>query len=143
MRKITGLVVHCSDTRPIWDGGVDDIRAWHTAPGWRGYKNGWSDVGYHAVIRRDGSLEPGRPIKRAGAHVLGENAHTLGVCLIGGHGAAATDHFHDHFTEEQRRTLVSICLIAQGFGLTIHGHNEFASKGCPGFSVAEFLKGLT
>lgn len=133
------LIIHCSATRPDQNVTVADIRRWHTEPKPRG--NGWSDIGYHGVIQRDGTLEYGRSVRRMGAHVRGHNRDSLGLCLIGGHGSASTDRFSDHFTEGQRATLSAIILAAQGFGLTVHGHNDYAAKACPGFSVAEFLKG--
>jgi hypothetical protein len=115
--------------------GVDDIRAWHI-------RRGWSDIGYHAVIRRSGLVEFGRPSVRVGAHVRGHNIDSLGICLVGGHGSSADDRFGDHFTDGQRVMLVA---LLQGLRLalpdaTIHGHNEFAAKACPGFQVASWLQ---
>lgn len=133
MREIRRLIIHCSATHPKTDIGVETIRRWHVDD------NGWSDIGYHAVIRRDGTLEMGRTIRRIGAHVRGHNRDSIGLCLIGGHGAASTDVFADHFTEPQRVALVPLLKMAHQFGLTIHGHNEYANKGCPGFNVAGFM----
>lgn len=77
-RKATRLiVVHVSATRADMDIGVREIRAMHRA-------RGWSDIGYHRVIRRDGTVEPGRAINVVGAHVAGYNSTSVGVCLVGG-----------------------------------------------------------
>jgi N-acetylmuramoyl-L-alanine amidase len=62
MRKINWLVIHTAATRPSMDIGAKEIRRWHKA-------KGWSDIGYHYVIRRDGRVEKGRPDARVGAHV--------------------------------------------------------------------------
>ena len=51
-QKIRYLVVHCSDTEA--DLTATDIHAMHLGFGWDG-------IGYHAVITKDGTLEPGRP----------------------------------------------------------------------------------
>ena len=77
MRKINWLVIHTAATRPSMDIGVKEIRQWHKA-------KGWSDIGYHYVIRRDGRVEKGRPESRVGAHVAGYNRDSIGICLVGG-----------------------------------------------------------
>lgn len=41
-------------------------------------------IGYHYVIRRDGSIEKGRPDDMVGAHTSGQNANSLGICYEGG-----------------------------------------------------------
>ena len=45
---------------------------------------GFIDVGYHYVIKRDGTVQAGRPLERQGAHVQGYNHLSVGVCLIVG-----------------------------------------------------------
>ena len=77
MRDINLIVVHCSATTPMQDIGVEDIRRWHLARGWR-------DVGYHKIIRRDGTIEDGRPEIQLGAHARGNNKNSLAVCMVGG-----------------------------------------------------------
>lgn len=77
MKPISLLVVHCSATPANRDIGVAEIRAMHKARGWR-------DVGYHYVIRRDGTVEKGRADTVMGAHVAGHNKGSLGICLVGG-----------------------------------------------------------
>ena len=65
MRKKTEyIVVHCSATRPEMDIGVQELRKWHM-------KKGWTDVGYHYVIRRNGTVERGRHPAAIGSHVKG------------------------------------------------------------------------
>lgn len=96
MRAINLIVVHCSATTAAMDIGVDWIRKLHK-------DKGWSDVGYHHVIRRNGVREAGRPERIAGAHVVGHNANSIGVCLVGGiksGGKAETN-----FTEAQYAAL--------------------------------------
>lgn len=136
------IVVHCAATRPDWMRGqplsakVAEIRAWHR-------NNGWSDIGYHWVIDRDGAVQAGRLETVVGAHVAGHNSGTIGICLLGGFGAAASDSFSDHFTALQdialRQLISAIQMRARIERIT--GHNEYAAKACPGFSVAAWLKG--
>ena len=78
MRSITLIVVHCSAVRPDQTSSVAQINTWHHQ---RGFHLG---VGYHYVIRRDGTIEPGRPEWMVGAHCKNHNAHSIGVCYEGG-----------------------------------------------------------
>ena len=141
MRKIVGIGIHCSATRPEWwenkplKSIVNEFRKWHLA-------RGWSDIGYHYVIGRNGQVELGRPLERDGAHIKGWNTGTIGICLVGGHGAASTDRFEDHFTPEQDAALRQLIGELQdrfGHGIAIKGHNELSAKGCPGFQVGPWL----
>jgi len=104
MRDLTEIIVHCTATCPNWcevqktATKLGKIKHWHL-------DLGWTDIGYHFVIDRDGTLATGRPLARMGAHVKGHNEDTVGVALMGGHGSAATDVFSNHFTIEQGRAL--------------------------------------
>ena len=62
MRTITLIVIHCSAVRPDQTSSAAQIDTWHRQ---RGFKLG---IGYHYVIRRDGTIEPGRPEWMIGAH---------------------------------------------------------------------------
>ena len=137
MRPIKKVIVHCAATRPEWMTGkhiadkVAEIRRWHVDG------NGWRDIGYHWVIDRDGSVAPGRPEAQSGAHTRGQNKDSIGVCLLGGHGAQATDQFSDHFTPEQDAALRHLLADMESRfpGVRVHGHNEYSAKGCPGFNA--------
>ena len=142
MRKIDEIIVHCSDTKPSWmqDKSVfqkaKEIKRWHVN------KNGWSDIGYHLIIDRDGSFCSGRPLEIQGAHVFGHNNDTIGICLIGGNGSHPDDPPHLHFEASQLKALVDkIQTYHEQFGrLQISGHNDYANKACPGFRVHKFLR---
>ena len=141
MRPINEIIVHCAATRPDWwtsrslGQKIAEVRRWHTAPPPVG--RGWSDIGYHFLIDRNGKVGPGRPLERVGAHVVGRNTGTIGICLFGGHGSAATDRFQDHYTAEQEdalRTLIAD--LRQSHTIDrVTGHNQYAAKACPGFPV--------
>ena len=143
MRKIDEIIVHCSATqRAGWfaelsnEKQLEEIRRWHVSD------NGWYDIGYHAIICRDGQLLYGRADATAGAHCLGHNATSLGVCLIGGFGSAQDDHFDDHFTPAQRDTLkkyIEANRSRYGQSIKVSGHNKYSNRACPGFNVDEFL----
>lgn len=143
MRRITGIIVHCTATRPQWWEGkataakVAEIRRWHVE------ERRWSDIGYHYLIDRDGAVVEGRPITRDGAHVAGHNRGTIGVSLFGGHGSSETDLFEENYTPAQDRALRGLIDTLQGrYGpVPVTGHNEYSAKACPGFSVPEWLRG--
>lgn len=134
-RRIEEIIVHCSATEAGMDIGVDEIRTWHLA-------RGWKDIGYHYVIRRDGRLEQGRPETTAGAHVKGRNAKSLGVCLVGGVRDGAPDC---NYTSEQWYTLE---ILVKRFdrdhpGATVLGHRDVdgVDKACPCFDVRAWWYG--
>lgn len=142
MRKINLILVHCSATSPQMDVGVREIRSWHTLPPPKG--NGWADIGYHYVIRRDGTVEPGRPLAKAGAHAAGYNANSIGVCLVGGvdtggKGGRAVNNFTAAQFKSLKRLLVQ---LQKDFpdAKRILGHRDVQpGKECPSFSMREWL----
>ncbi|MDL2268199.1 N-acetylmuramoyl-L-alanine amidase [Desulfovibrio sp. OttesenSCG-928-G15] len=133
MRTISEIIIHCSATPPTLDIGAKEIRGWHTASPPRG--NGWADIGYHGVIRRNGILETGRMLDRAGAHCSGHNAHSVGICLVGGINALGRPE--NNFTPEQWGTLARTVqdLVRKFPKAKVFGHNEFSTKACPSFNV--------
>ncbi len=133
MRPINKIIIHCSATPPDMDIGMVEINAWHL-------DRGWSGIGYHWVIRRDGTLERGRNEKMVGAHVQGHNTNSIGICLVGGKYSRPNDASTYHYTTEQLQTLASLVTTKthEYPGATVHGHNEFSSKGCPGFNVHDW-----
>ena len=142
MRRINEINIHCSATSPNWMAQrtgaerVAEIRRWHVED------NKWRTIGYHWVIDRDGRLYPGRPESQTGAFEPKVNATAIGVCLLGGHGSAATDEFHEHYTDEQDSALRGLIADIQERYPTVKritGHNDYSSKACPGFKVARWL----
>lgn len=144
MRQLNEIIIHCTDTRPNWWADrtsaekVAEVRRWHVE------ENHWSDVGYHFLIDRDGTVIEGRPLEKTGAHVKGHNTGTVGISLFGGHGGSASDQFQDNFTEDQERALMQLIRQLQDNYPTItsiSGHNQYAAKACPTFSVPAWLEG--
>ena len=136
MRQINRLLIHMAYTPPSMDIGVAEIRDWHLQRGWR-------DVGYHFVIRRDGTVEDGRPLHQEGAHARGENADSIGICLIGGKHASR-DGADANFTAAQWRALDRLCrdLLLQHPGAQISGHRDWLPTKCPGFDAVEWGRAL-
>lgn len=134
-RPIDKIIIHCSATPPDMDIGAAEIDRWHK-------ERGFKEIGYHWVIRRDGTIEDGRDPEKVGAHVQGHNTGSFGICLVGGIDKAGKPA--KNFTEAQWRTLERFirALRADYPKATIHGHNEFAQKACPSFDVQDWLTGL-
>lgn len=85
-RTIKYIVVHCSGNTANSKITAKDIKDFHVK------KRGFSDIGYHYVVRTDGVVELGRPCNVPGAHVKGHNKYSIGVCYVGGidiHGKPA------------------------------------------------------
>ena len=132
MRKITEIIIHCSATIEGKEYTVADIDRWHRAQGFR-------KIGYHYVIYRDGSIHAGRPVSETGAHCAGHNAHSIGICYIG--GLSADGRPKDTRTPEQKAALRAlVAQLKERFpGAQVYGHNRFAAKACPCFRVPEEL----
>lgn len=130
------IVIHCAATPADMDIGIKEIRRWHMQKGWR-------DVGYHYIIRRDGTVEKGRQDFEPGAHASGYNMHSLGVCLVGGLKKGTTKA-ENNFTEAQFSTLRSLLrtLTQLHPGAEVLGHRDLpgVNKACPSFDVRGWLK---
>lgn len=133
MRKVNKIIIHCSATQPSMDIGKKEINTWHC-------QNGYNGIGYHEVIRRDGTREQGREYNVVGAHTYGQNKFSLGICLVG--GVDANNKTENNFTDAQFETLKEILRVQKKLypDATIHGHREFANKDCPCFDVQVWVK---
>ncbi len=126
------LIIHCAATKPSMDVGAKEIDQWHKA-------RGWSKIGYHFVIRRNGVVEMGRPITETGAHAKGYNRKSIGICMVGGidERGRPDDNF-THAQWEQLKTMVAK-FMKEYPGIKVIGHNEVAAKACPSFNVQNWL----
>lgn len=134
VRNIKRIILHCTATPEGKDYSVDKIREWHTKPEPAG--RGWSDIGYHYVIYRDGSLHVGRDVNLSGAHTKDYNTTSIGIVYVGGLTADAKKS-KDTRTDAQNKTLHALVAELKKMypGATVHGHSEFANKSCPCFDV--------
>lgn len=137
-RTIKEIILHCSATPEGKDYDVATIKKWHL-------QRGFSDIGYHYVIYRDGSIHNGRDVNISGAHCTNHNSKSIGVCYIGGLDSTGKNA-KDTRTEEQKKSLVS--LVKQLMSIyklsasNVHCHNEYANKACPSFKINDFRKEL-
>lgn len=75
-RAVRWLVYHTAGTPDGLDTSAAAIHRYHKG-------KGWSGIGYHFVIRKDGKIEPGRPLTKQGAHVAGINDRAIGIAFSG------------------------------------------------------------
>jgi len=131
-RKIDKIIIHCSDTKTSQSFDVTDIDLWHR-------KQGWDSIGYHYYIKLDGTLQIGRSLNKMGAHCIGQNANSIGICFEGGKNPDGSKW--DEPTNAQLLTYDGLygyldLLIPN---ITVHAHNEFSDKSCPNFSISDIL----
>ena len=135
-KKTDSIIIHCAATKASMDIGYDEIRKWHVD------QNGWDDVGYHFIIRRNGKLEKARPEGYSGAHAPSHNSRSIGICLVG--GMAEDGGPENNFTLEQFLTLkdlVNMIMDKYSDITEILGHCDVQENkpNCPGFNVKEWL----
>ena len=136
MREVSKIVIHCTFTPPSMDIGVEEVKKWHVE------ENKWSDIGYHFVIRRDGTVESGRSVERPGAHAKGFNTNSIAIAWVGGMAAEA-EKAEDNRTPEQNEAMVHLIKdLQQEFpGAALIGHRDLkgVKKECPCFDVREWF----
>lgn len=131
-KETNAIFVHCSATKPSMDVGVREITQWHK-------EKGWLAIGYHFVIRRDGTVEAGRDQNAVGSHVANYNADSIGVCLVG--GVDDKNKFTANFTPAQMNALRSLLtsLQVEYPKAVIRAHHDVAPKACPSFNLKRWL----
>lgn len=143
-RDITEVVVHWSATYLNQDIGAEEIHEWHT-------QRGFSGIGYHYIIRKDGRIQRGRPIDRTGAHAKdnGHNNFSIGLCLVGGYNCmTGTPNSEKHVSGASINAdqIDSFDEFMDAFytafpGGQAWGHVDVDNKGKvdPGFDVQEYV----
>ena len=146
MREINLIVVHCSATRADRDFTENDLEVCHRHRGFNG-------AGYHFYIRKNGGIKNTRPLEKPGAHALGYNAHSIGICYEGGLDVRYRPA--DTRTEWQKHSLrVLIRTLLMDYpGCRVCGHRDLSPdrngdgrispeewvKECPCFEVTSQL----
>lgn len=105
MRKIDLIVIHCSATAIEKPYSKEDLERDHKA-------RGFSSIGYHFYIRRDGTIYECRPINKIGAHVFGYNSNSIGLCyeggIVAGGNANRAQDAKDTRTDAQKKSIKSV-----------------------------------
>lgn len=131
-RVVTDMVVIHHTGNPTDDDlSAADINAGHRAQGWQA-------IGYHYVVRKDGTVEQGRPHWTIGAHAYGENWHTIGIHVCGNFEIAEP-------TDAQIESLAMlIATICSDYGLPIDkdhvvAHRDLMPTACCGTNLYDKL----
>lgn len=137
-RKSTDyIIIHCSATRPSMNWGATEIRNLHRS-------QGYLDIGYHAVIRRDGTLESGRAPYEVGAHAKPWNSISYGICLVGGVMEDNPKKAENNFTPAQWLALRDLIERLRDMfpNAAIIGHRDVpgVKKDCPCFDAKQWAK---
>ena len=99
---------------------------------------GWSGIGYHYVVRKDGTVEEGRPHWTIGAHAYGDNSHTIGIHVCGNFEIGQP-------TDAQIESLAMLISgLAYDYGLpindqTVVAHRDLMPTACCGKNLYEQL----
>lgn len=130
VRQITKIILHCTATPEGRDVDAEEINRWHK-------NRGFSQIGYHYIIKLDGTIEEGRSVHMVGAHTKGHNVGSIGVVYVG--GCDKNMKPKDTRTPQQDFVLTNLLsALLEMYPLAkLHGHNEFANKACPSFDVQE------
>lgn len=138
------IVIHYSATPIERDFTAHDIDQMHRA-------RGFSKIGYHYFIRKDGTVETGRDLSQpgrfeVGAHSKGENSVSVGICYEGGVRASSPNVGFDSRTDEQKIAMVATVkkLLDRFPRAVVKGHRDMpgASTQCPGFDAAAWWDGV-
>jgi len=125
-RKVHRVFIHCSASDHAHHDNIETMKSWHST-------RGFSDVGYHFFIQKDGTLEYGRDIEKTPAAQKGHNLNSLAICV---HGLK-----EENFTEAQFDTLNKLASqIEYNYeNISFHGHCEVSKKACPVFNYKKVL----
>ena len=134
-RQITDtIVIHCTQTPKDMEVDVEKVTQWHK-------DRGFDTIGYHYLIKRDGTLQVGRDEDVVGAHAVQVNGTSIGVALVG--GGTINMGWENNFTPVQFETLKSILLqLKDKYNIQkIIGHYQVdGAKECPSFDVPGWLE---
>lgn len=101
-------------------------------------KQGWAGIGYHYYIRKTGEVYTGRPQWAIGAHCVGYNSHSFGICLEGNFEI-------EEPTDIQLANLKELCKYLKKLFptiKTIKGHRDFMPTACPGKNLYKHIHDL-
>lgn len=127
----TSIVIHHTGNPTDDDLSAEQLHRSHLNLGWAG-------VGYHFIVRKDGSIELGRPVECVGAHAEGFNYCSIGIHICGNFNLAEP-------TEAQINVLPQLIAdICDAYGLIasadiVVGHRDLMATACPGNNLYKQL----
>lgn len=126
--KADYIVLHHADASVC---GPQDVHQWHL-------NRGWTGIGYHFFVRKDGSIYRGRPLSTIGAHVEGYNSYSVGICAEG-------KFQQEGMTGDQLRAIAELVAYLKELypSAKVMGHRDLTATACPGknFPLQEIKSG--
>lgn len=133
--RVNEVVLHCAAVPGDWHKNKTAAQVREIIEGWH-RKKGWRAIGYHGIFMPDGTFIQGRAFTEIGAHVVERNRGTIGFLMIESQTITKISRFEDWFTEMQRKAVKAKIKSLPGIQW-VTGHNDYASKLCPGFKVRD------
>lgn len=102
---------------------VEDVHKLHLG-------NGWAGCGYHFLVRKDGSIYRGRPEESIGAHCIGANDISIGICAEG-------NYMQELMPEKQKISTVNLCkYVMKKYNIEMIKCHKELNEGtdCPGIN---------
>ncbi len=151
-RTINKIILHCSATPEGEDYSIETINLSHKARNFSYYIDPDTKqkryIGYHYIIKRDGTIVRCRPENVRGCHTSDHNSDSIGVCYIGGCPARSVKDWDkqgkDTRTAAQKAAIIRLVKELKGrYGKAeVFGHRDFAAKACPSFDARKEFKGI-
>ena len=127
--KPNKIIVHHTggvDSNPLAD---TSHHTFETVYHWHKHGRNWTTIGYHFFIDKTGKITQGRPVSMHGAHCIGENKTSIGICLAGNFDATTPTEAQISSLRALLKKLVSDYNIPKS---EIFPHRKFSNKTCYG-----------
>ena len=114
--KTTRIILH----HAVYDGEVEGIDRIHK-------NKGWTCIGYHFYVRKDGNIYRGRKENTVGAHAYGSNTDSIGICAEG-------NFEKETMPEAQKKAIQElVAYLKDKYGISkVQKHRDVNATACPG-----------
>ncbi|MDE6557081.1 MAG: N-acetylmuramoyl-L-alanine amidase [Duncaniella sp.] len=131
MRKINKIIIHSTATPAGRHVSVAEINAWHLAKGYDG-------IGYHFVVLLDGTVCPGRPVEKVGAHCYGHNSDSVGVVYVGGVAPDGKTPLDTRTPAQKQALRLTVSDLKSRFpAARVYAHRDLRPTACPSFDISD------
>lgn len=114
------------------DVSAEEIHRWHL-------EKGWSGIGYHYVVRKDGSIDRGRPEWAVGSHAYGENSHTIGINIVGDFMVGTPNAEQIEAAAQLIADIAKRYNYSPEYMVDVKGHRDYMETDCPGDNLYQLM----
>lgn len=115
--KTERIILHHADASSCT---AEDIDRWHKG-------RGWTCIGYHFFVRKDGSIYRGRQENVKGAHAGDANTNSIGICF---EGKYETEQMPDVQVEAGKEL---VAYLKNKYNISkVQKHSDVCNTSCPG-----------